>query len=523
MKYHSWVPNPSTSEAKRYEQLCAAMRTQQGLLYVGRLAQRAAVLFPERTALYFQDRTITFGNLYQDICRFASYLKGQGISKGDRILLFYQNSIEFYVAYFAVLHRGAIIAPLNVYLTANELRHIVSDANPRAIIVGSTCQARIDENIRCQVIDYKALQESLKGPEAEKADIVDRDPEQVAIILYTSGTTGLPKGVMLSSRNSMTNIAQALARLNFATNGADRVLGILPLFHSFAQISSIWVPFFIGCGVIVVPKIDRRALLYNIRHKPTFFVGVPALYGLLCLLKTVPLDSVRLFVCGGDALPDKIRMGFALLYGRKIAVGYGLTEASPLISCAITERILSANNVGKPVRGLRVSIRDSHGLSMPEGNVGELWVRGNNVMLGYYNDRQQTDAVLVKGWLNTGDLAFLDNKGLIYLAGRSKELIIHKGFNIYPAEVENVLIGHPLVLNAAVVGYPLNGEEVPVAFVQVKAESAHLEEELSRRCAENLAFYKTPRKYHISTALLPTTTTGKVNKTALIMLLKKIK
>jgi len=342
-------------------------------------------------------------------------------------------------------------------------------------------------------------------------DIPARPAHEMAVLLYTSGTTGFPKGVMLSSANALINTIQGMPRIDF--NRQARVFCVLPLFHSFAQNTCVWASIIRGCTIILVPKIDRRMILKALKHKPDIFLGVPALYGLLCLLKTAPLGSVRYFVSGGDALPDKIRAAFELIYNRKICNGYGLTETSPLIAFDADDRLEPTSTVGRPVIDLAISLRDEHGTEVPQGAVGQLWVKGPNVMLGYYNEPQKTAEVLQDGWLDTGDLAYLDARGKLVMSGRVKDLIIHKGLNIYPQEIENCILTHSAVLRVGVIGKKDESSgEVPIAFVQLRAEHENIEQELKELCRKNLAAYKVPREFMCSIQELPLTATSKVDK-----------
>jgi long-chain acyl-CoA synthetase len=348
----------------------------------------------------------------------------------------------------------------------------------------------------------------------KRNDIVIELPSDVmCALLYTSGTTGAPKGVMLSSRAIVTNIIQLLARLDMRDGRKEGVAAVLPLFHIFAQQVCIWTPFFIGACVILAPRIDRSSILDVLMHKPTFFIGVPALFGLLCLMKDAPVDCVRLFASGGDALPDKIRAAFALIYRRQLMNGYGLTETAPIIAIMVDDELAPTNTIGAPLYGIEVEIRKENGTIEQPGIAGVLWVRGDNLMLGYYNAPDVTRAVINNRWFDTGDCAYIDAKGRLVITGREKDLIIHKGVNVYPQEIENILMNHAQVLAAAVVGKPdPDVGEYVVAFVQVRTITIGLEIELKKLCGQSLAAYKIPRIIICQTEELPMTTTRKVDK-----------
>lgn len=497
------------NEAQRFQELYAASGEDGGLIFTGALLQRAAKKFPEKIALICGEEKINFADLYKRASAISYLLQKAGVQPRDRVFLLFENSIEFYVAYCGAWQLGAVVAPLNTFLHEKELHHIVQDAQPKAMIVQSNL-AQPFTSLVPLIFTEKDMMAAAAVPQDQAAFPPYRlDDNELAVLLYTSGTTGFPKGVMLSSKNIITNLIQGLSRLQIDMN--QRIIGILPLFHSFAQCACVWGPLFAGATTIVVPKITRQEILKALKHEPTIFLGVPALYGLICLLKTAPLDSVNYFLCGGDALPDKIRQAFELVYGRKLCNGYGLTEASPIVSGVTEDILLPANCIGKPVIGLEVAIRDEQGNEVPQGSTGTLWVKGDNVMLGYYRAPEQTQKVIVNGWLNTGDLASLDKQGRIYIQGREKDLIIHKGFNIYPQEIENVIMTHPSVIMVGVVGKKDDEGEVPVAFVAPREGDIIDEAVLKAFCANHLAAYKIPRQF-IVLEKLPTTATGKVDK-----------
>jgi long-chain acyl-CoA synthetase len=485
------------------------------LMFAGRLLQRATLMHGDTTAIIYQDEKISYKQLYARACALSKKIvEKYGLKPRDKAIICFENSPQFYIAYFALWQAGIIVAPVNTFLKEKELAHIITDAQP-VIILTSSDRVELFEKTGLQlppIVTERDMEDAneLANPED---NIVDLEPEELAALLYTSGTTGLPKGVMLSSKNIMTNVLQVAALLGKPAE--ERILGVLPLFHSFAQNTCVWSAIFYGITIILVPKIERRYILEGLAHKPTIFLGVPALYGLLCLMKTAPLDSVRLFVSGGDALPDKIRSAFGLIYRRKLVNGYGLTETTPVISANLGEETVPASNVGAPLIGITCAIRNDQGADLPQGTIGVLWVKGDNIMLGYYNAQESTDKVLKDGWFNTGDLAYLDSKGRIVITGREKDLIIHKGFNIYPQEIENVILLHANVIRAAVVGVHDGDGEVPVAFVQLRSADSAIEKDLKKLCTQHLASYKVPRQFYCDTKELPVTATGKIDKKVL--------
>lgn len=500
------------SEKQRYDKLYQSLTVDGHLIEVHALLGHTAMRWPHNTTVICNDERITYRELYQRALLFSEILKEYGVDAGDRVIIYYENSIEFYIAYFAIWQLGAIVAPLNVYLQESEFLHIVDDAQPKVIIVSPTLLQKITSRPHDQLPPLiTTIDKTKKLTNRIKQVIpVKRGLDAIAAILYTSGTTGFPKGVMLSSRNILINTIQGIARLTVTNK--DRVFCPLPLFHSLPQNICMWANAIIGATAITISKLDRTGLTKGLSHKPTIIVAVPALYGLFCMMKTADFSRVKYFFSGGDALSDKIRSLFALIYRRKITNGYGLTETSPFIAVDIDDFTKPTDTVGEPFVGIEYALRDEEGKEVTSGNVGTLWVKGPNVMLGYYNAPEATAKVLKDGWLNTGDLAYVDKNGKIVLAGRERDLIINKGVKVYPQEVENTLLSHNSVLQAAVIGFKDNDEEVPVAFIGTR-ETNHsaLAKDLEALCRRSLAFYKIPRKFIIKKEL-PVTSTGKVDK-----------
>lgn len=510
-------------ELKLYEDIKKRFSLGDSLLNVSDLFRYATKKHQNEIALIGWERTITYKELYVRALRVAKLLKKNNVKFRDRVLLYCENSVEFYVFYYAIWLRGAIAVPVNIFLHEKELTHIFNDAQPSAVLVLDRLKNKLEDLVTKGFL--KNLPPMLTDSDIDWDTIIPRDMfiegdpftndrldlDELCLLLYTSGTTGVPKGVMLSSRNIVTNSMQDYARLRLFTSEKERFFAVLPLFHVFAQNTCMWLPLMTGSTVIIVPRIDRRYILKGLMKKPTLFFGFPALYGLLCLMKNAPLDSIKRFVSGADAMPDKIRSAFAMIYGRKICSGYGLTEAAPVIAINHDNETAATDVVGRPIVGIDCEVRDSAGNKVPDGTVGTLWIRGDNVMLGYYKAPEATAKVLQDGWLNTGDLARFEN-GLLAICGRSKDLIIHKGFNIYPQEVENILMTHPAVFKAAVIGRSESVVgQVPIAFVAARGDKEHVEKSLRSLCRDNLATYKIPRKF-VCLDDLPMNSTGKIDK-----------
>ncbi len=486
-------------------------------IYAGRLLERAARRWPKRTAVICQGVQLTFLELFNEALKISVQLSKAGIGRQKRVMLLYENALNFYRAYHAVWQIGAVIVPVNTMLHPNELAIIIANAQPDGLIISSTLYEKYKSVIETipYVMTTADLERFVQQGTAE-VKLESLEPQELSVILYTSGTTGIPKGVMLTSENILVNSIQASAR--FTIYPTDSFLAVLPLFHSYTQNSCIWFSTLFGLKTIIVPKIERSMLIEALAYNPTVIFGIPQLYGLFCLLKNLPFPKVRYFMSGGDLLPNKTRMSFELIYRRKICTGYGLTEASPFISIDTDDTLKVPDTVGKPFVGIECSLKDEEGVELQSNETGILWVKGKNVMLGYHNAPGLTKDVLVDGWLNTGDIAYFTPSGKIVLYGRQKDLIKSKGVKVYPQEIENVILEHPLVIAAAVVGVQTGEEEIPVAYVSVRKQALQdaqvIEEELRVLCASHLATYEIPRRFYIRDTL-PMTTTGKVDKKAL--------
>ncbi|MCB9492997.1 MAG: AMP-binding protein [Epsilonproteobacteria bacterium] len=521
----STVRNTCAQEQAIFNKIKKTYSDNNSVIHVSQLLRCAYEKYPTNTALISTEKTINYTELYFRAGLLCDKLSALGIQARDHVILYYENALEFYVAYFAVWQLNAVIVPLNTFLHQHELDYIITDAAPKAIIASPSLLKTVEsvQELRQQRNEKKfplVLSSEIfdwQTPVPEKINFTpacDGKGYELATLLYTSGTTGAAKGVMISSDNAMINAMQGYARfVLMGMTDKERFFCVLPLFHVFAQNTCMWLPIMTGSAVIVVSKVDRKLIMDNLeQHKPTLFFGVPSLYGLLCLMRNANFDSVKVFVSGADMLPDKIRAAFALVYGRKIRAGYGLSEASPVVAVHHVNQEQPTYVVGQPLVGIECQIRDKDGNVLPPGTVGSFWLRGENIMMGYYKAPEQTAKVLQDGWLDTGDLASLDQEGNIAIRGRDKDLIIHKGFNIYPAEIENVLLKHPAVFKAAVIGKSdqANGQ-VPVAFVAIKPDAAFTEQNLRALCANHLASYKIPRSFIVQQDL-PLNATGKIDK-----------
>ncbi len=504
-------------EKDLFELLHRTIIEKEGITSMGQILERSSKHFPDDIVLIFEGRSVTYKALYYYSILLSKKLQERGVKPRDRVLLLYENSIAFYVAYFAIVQIGAVVAPLNVFLKEPELAHIINDAKPSVLICTKERAAKIKEfsTQMPPIIDESDIElHSTVPSELPPFAVTPLKFDEMAALLYTSGTTGFPKGVMLSSKNIFTNVFQVIGR--FGITKQQRIIAVLPLFHSLPENICIWSSLLMGCTVIVIPKIDRHSLLRGLAQKPSIFVGVPAIFGLLCLLKKAPLASISYFFSGGDALPDKIRSAFSLVYRRKICNGYGISEASPVVSVDMEDVTEPTSNTGRPLYNVKVAIRDENQKVLPENNIGSIWLAGDTIMMGYYQAPEATKACIIDGWFNTGDLGYLDSNGKLVITGREKDLIVNKGIKIYPQEVENVILLDPNVIAAGVIA--LNDPEagqVPIAYVQLRSRDPQAHDRIRELCLKNLAAYKVPRLIIGDTKELPTTATGKVDKKVL--------
>jgi len=487
--------------------------------------------FYRRVALIFGAKKITYGELARSSRQLAAALVSLGVGKSDRVAVWLPNCPEFVYVFFAVLRLGGIVVPVNTMLKREEVKFIIDDCRAKTLVV-SIDKLEDSKNIRSRsfslkdlislpsptdddsVIDFKKLIEQNQTFEDDVAIAGD----DYAEIVYTSGTTGKPKGVCLSHRNLISNVESCVRAISFSRR--DCLICILPLFHSFASTVCMLLPLYKGARIVLMRAVRpfKRIIRAIFKHRVTVFIAVPSLYNILAEMKlsrlqriaAVFLNPIRLCISGAAALPGSVWEKFEKKFRRPLLQGYGLTEAAPVVSLNPLRGLRKPDSIGLPFESVEVKIVDSNGKVVPSGTVGELIVRGPNVMQGYYNLEKETAEVLKDGWLFTGDLARKDDNGFIYIMGRSKEMINVRGFNVYPREIEDLLYRYPYIKEAAVVGvlHRRRGE-VPVAFVV--AERQITQREIISYLRSNLAAYKVPLKVFFKDDL-PKNATGKVLK-----------
>jgi long-chain acyl-CoA synthetase len=474
-------------------------------------------MYPDRAAIRLDDLVLTYEELDERSARVAGLLAARGVEPGDRVGLMLPNVPQFPMLYYGVLRAGAVVVPMNPLLKAREVEYYLDDAGARLIFAWD---ATVDEAAKgaeaagSDLVPVAAATfDRLLGDHAPEAAVAGRADDDTAVILYTSGTTGRPKGAELTHANLRRNAAVSATTL-FHLQPEDVVMGCLPLFHSFGQTCGLNAAVGSGACLTLLPRFDPgRALEVIQRDRVTVFEGVPTMYvALLNHAQRGDYDvrSLRVCVSGGAALPVEVLRGFEEAFGCIILEGYGLSETSPVASFNHPDRDRKPGSIGTPVEGVEMRVVDPAGGDVPTGEVGEIAIRGHNVMKGYWRREEATREAVPDGWFRTGDLARQDDDGYLFIVDRKKDLIIRGGYNVYPREIEEVLYEHPAVAEAAVIGvpHPTHGEEVGAAVV-LKPGAAVTPAELRAFCKERVAAYKYPRHVWLE-ASLPKTATGKL-------------
>ena len=499
---------------------------------VGDVPARTALLRGGRTAIFFNDERISHDDLARRAARLAAVLRAAGVGPGERVALAMENRPDYIVSYFGVCATGAALVPLNTFLATTEAAALLDDAGCRTLIASSRWLAehaaavdrlRGPRRLLIPREDGGALPEDLPPGTTRidwTADPADASapsigPDDPAVVIYTSGTTGIPKGVVLSHRNLLGNARGSIAAVGAGPR--DRIIVALPLFHSFTQMVGMLAPILAGMSIVLCEKLDRaevkRAL---VRRRPTIFPAVPAVFNAMSAAPIGAfarwLNPVKLYVSGGAPLPLETLRAFERNYRRPLCEGYGLSEAGPVVSLSPRSGPRKEGSVGRPIPGVSVRTVDAQGRDTAPGEPGELLVSGPGVMKEYLNRPEETRHTLCDGWLRTGDQARIDADGEIFIVGRNKDMLIFRGMNIYPREIEGVLESHPAVREAAVVGRPDTARgEIPWAFVSLRSDLDDAEGELRRFCIRNLARYKVPRGVVVLSDL-PRSAQGKVLK-----------
>ncbi|MDQ2699828.1 MAG: long-chain fatty acid--CoA ligase [Actinomycetota bacterium] len=479
----------------------------------------SAEKYPERIGIRLDDVALNYGAMEQLSQRVAGLLKSKGVEKGDRVCVMLPNVPHFPMVYYAVLRLGAIVVPMNVLLTSREISHYMSDSGAKLILVwndfaGEAETAGEETGVEVVKVDPQGFIQEV-GAADPVPEIAEVDPDDTAVVLYTSGTTGQPKGAELTHDNIGSNIDSTISLFDPSEN--DVVFGGLPLFHIFGQTVSMNLVFKVGGELTLLPRFDpEKALEIVQRDKVTIFMGVPTMYAALLhtpTAKDYDISSLRICISGGAALPGEILKSFEEEFGSPIIEGYGLSETSPVASFGRLDMEQKPGTIGVPINGVEMRIVDDEGKVLGVGDKGELQIKGPNVMKGYWNMPEATaNAIDSDGWFSSGDIATVDEDGYYSIVDRKKEMILRGGYNVYPREIEEVLYEHPAIKEAAVLGvaHPDLGEEI-VAVVSLKEGESATEDEIKAFAKEQVAAYKYPRHIDIIDDL-PKGPTGKIFK-----------
>jgi long-chain acyl-CoA synthetase len=474
---------------------------------------------PDSPAIRLGDFELSYGELDDGSTRIAALLREKGLQRGDRVGVMLPNVPQFPIAYYGVLRIGGIIVPMNVLLKRREIAFYLEDSGAKLLLgwhgfADEAADGAADAGAEMIEVEPAAFAATLAELEPSP-EVVDTDEEDTAVILYTSGTTGKPKGAELTHANLSRN-AEISSRTTCEVAGGDVVLGALPLFHSFGQTVGMNASLRVGACLTLVPKFDPDETLETIqRDEVTHFYGVPTMFGALLHYperEKYDTSSLRTCITGGASMPVEVLRGFEEAFGCVVLEGYGLSETSPVASSNHPDMERKPGSIGTPIEGVEMQVVDEDGKPVEQGEVGEIVIRGHNVMKGYWQRPDSTEEAMRGGWFHSGDMARTDEEGYFYIVDRKKDMIIRGGYNVYPREVEEILYEHPKIREAAVLGVPHDewGEEIGAAVVLHEGEELS-PEEVSAYVKERIAAYKYPRVVWFLDDL-PKGPTGKILK-----------
>ena len=482
----------------------------------------SAQRYPDSPALLIDEVAITYAELDAATARVAGLLRERGLEPGDRVGIMLPNVPQFAFAYYGVLRAGGVIVPMNILLKHREVEFYLGDSEAKVIFAWHELADAAEQGAAAVGAEFIVVEPvsfgGLLGSAEPDYEVVDRAAADTAVILYTSGTTGKPKGAQLTHSNLAINadVSKAL----FSLDHEDVILGALPLFHAFGQTCGLNAAVSAGAALALIPRFSPEKALATVqRDRVTVFEGVPTMYAALLHYADrgqFDVSTLRACVSGGAALPVEVLRGFEEAFGSIILEGYGLSETSPVAAFNHPDRERKAGSIGTPVEGVEMKLVGDHREDAKPGDVGEIAIRGHNVMKGYWNRPDATaDAIDSGGWFYSGDMARIDDDGYFFIVDRKKELIIRGGYNVYPREIEEVLYEHPAVREAAVIGIPHAelGEEVGAA-VALKPGQQVTESDIRDHVKANVAAYKYPRHVWFVDEL-PKGPTGKILKRAI--------
>jgi long-chain acyl-CoA synthetase len=496
------------------------------------LFEGAVSKFPQREVVVTESARLNYSELAGQVNTLAAALIKLGIKKGDRVVLMAHNDYQFVIAYFGILKAGGVIVPVNTFFKGDELKYILEHSGASFAIILDLFEERFRE-IREKLLNLKKIVsfgtkshsdislswEKLAEEKIEGAAFVNPEPEDTAAIIYTSGTTGRPKGAMLTHFNLFANVNSVIQA--FGSTAPEVMLCVLPLFHAFGATVCMLFPMAIGSKIVIMKQFHPHEALKNIsREKVTIFAAVPTMYAMLLNVedtKGLDFSSWRLAISGGAAMPLEIMKKFEEKFPVLIYEGDGPTECSPVTSTNPIGGRRKPSSIGLPIPGVEMRIVDENKKPLIVGEIGEIAVKGPNVMKGYFNDPVATNEAIVDGWFHTGDIGRVDEDGYFYILDRKKDMVNVGGFNVYPREVEEVIYTHPKVKQVAVIAAPdrkgLRGE-IPKAFIILKEGMEMTEKELVQYCHKRLAGFKIPKEIEFC-ASFPMTASGKIMKNVL--------
>ena len=516
-------------------------------LNLASLVEHPVRLTPDRVVFTFGTVNLTYAQLDERASQVAAGLTALGIGRGDHVALSCPNLPWFPIAYFGILKAGCVVVPLNVLLKPREIAYHLRDSNAKVLFafegtadlpMGAMAKAACDEVTGVTLLlmtadaaapspieGVRTISQLMHG-HPSRFDARRRRPDDTAVILYTSGTTGNAKGAELTHANMLLNaIASRDMMLPAAKGGLEQDVALitLPLFHSTAQTCQMNSGLYGGNRMVLLPRFESGVVLEAMRReRVSFWIGVPTMYWTLLKhmaaekIDAAPIaEHLRLCISGGAPMPVEVMRQFEETFGVRVLEGYGLSETSPVACFNQIHRPSKPGTVGQPIFGVDVRCVDEQGRPVPSGERGEVIIRGPNIMKGYYNRPEATDDAMRNGWFHTGDIGTIDADGYVSIVDRKKDMILRGGFNVYPRELEEVMMTHPAVSLVAVIGVPDErlGEEVK-AFVVRKPGATVTEDELLDWCKEQFAAYKYPRQIEFRDAL-PMGATGKILKRAL--------
>ncbi|GAK55829.1 long-chain fatty-acid-CoA ligase [Candidatus Vecturithrix granuli] len=497
---------------------------------IAKLVEDVVAIYGRNKCLTFEKTTYTYEKFNQKINQTAHGLRNLGISRGSRIGLFLSNCPEYLYTYFGVIKLGGINVPINTFLSSEELQFILHDCEMSAVVTDQKLYAVLEPiiptlpHLKHIIVVDKDIPGTIPFRTFEKE--IRENPtwdsptnSDIAVIHYTSGTTGKPKGAMLSHKNLLAAIDANTDAIKISHR--DKIIVFLPLFHVFTFVVCILATLSYGTRIILLGSIRpfKRVIRAILKYRINILVGVPQVFHAL-VNANIPwffrfINPIRVCVSGGAPLNAEVLQAFQQKFKIPLLEGYGLSETSGGICVNPLHGLQKPLSIGVPIKGVKVKLVDEDDLEPGPNEVGELFVQSDSVMVGYYNQPEETKEVLQNGWLRTGDMAKIDADGYIYIVDRKKDMLIVRGMNVYPREVEEVICSHPKVAECAVIGVPDKQRgEVPKAIISLKENVTVTEKEIRRFCHEKIAMYKNP-KYFEFRDVLPKTPTGKIMKKVL--------